>query len=194
MLSVHDVNWNSKSTRVLDFACGTGLITRNLQDHVSKILGVDISEKMIEIYNKKFENNDNIHGICTDILSSDFNDEISTDFDVIVIANALHHLGDPKGVLLKLSSYLKPGGHVIVLDFFNCKETHEGRSQLFPKHADHASCMASHIHGFTPEQFEDMFKSIGLSEVVTDTSSWQYEFEKDGEKFYMKYILGHGKK
>ena len=43
----------NKSDIVLDFGCGTGLVTNELAANVSMIHGIDISSKMIEIARKK---------------------------------------------------------------------------------------------------------------------------------------------
>ena len=44
---------NPEGLDVLDFGCGTGLLTEKLSPIVSKIVAIDSSEKMISILNKK---------------------------------------------------------------------------------------------------------------------------------------------
>ncbi|KFA75377.1 hypothetical protein S40288_02026 [Stachybotrys chartarum IBT 40288] len=39
--------------RLLDYACGTGLVSRSLAPPIAECIGVDVSEKMIEAYNAK---------------------------------------------------------------------------------------------------------------------------------------------
>ena len=41
--------------RVLDFGCGTGLIGLNIAFFVKEMIGVDISKKMVEKFNKKLK-------------------------------------------------------------------------------------------------------------------------------------------
>jgi predicted TPR repeat methyltransferase len=37
---------------VLDFACGTGIVSRGLVPHCKKLVGVDISQGMVDEFNK----------------------------------------------------------------------------------------------------------------------------------------------
>lgn len=40
-------------TLVLDFACGPGQVGMRLAPHAKQIIGMDISDKMTELYNKE---------------------------------------------------------------------------------------------------------------------------------------------
>ncbi|KAI5984005.1 hypothetical protein EDD15DRAFT_2312577 [Pisolithus albus] len=40
----------------MDFACGTGLISRELAPHAKSIVGVDISQNMVDMYNLSVHN------------------------------------------------------------------------------------------------------------------------------------------
>lgn len=45
--------FNKDSTRILDFACGTGLMSRKLAPNAKSVTGVDISQGMVDQYNKR---------------------------------------------------------------------------------------------------------------------------------------------
>lgn len=47
------VRWNSDRTRVLDYGCGSGLISQILAPYVKQVIGVDPSEAMVMEYNHK---------------------------------------------------------------------------------------------------------------------------------------------
>ncbi|KAG8938724.1 hypothetical protein FRC03_006983 [Tulasnella sp. 419] len=47
------VKLDPETTSVMDFACGTGLVSINLVPYVKEVIGVDISEAMVEKYNEK---------------------------------------------------------------------------------------------------------------------------------------------
>jgi len=43
--------------KVLDFGCGTGLLSFFLQPYVGEITGIDTSKGMIEVFDKKIKEN-----------------------------------------------------------------------------------------------------------------------------------------
>lgn len=95
---------------VLDVACGTGVLFPDyLSRNVKSVTGIDISPKMAEIANGKFEQ-DNITVICGDVEETDFTEL----FDCVVVYNAFPHFIDPDRLLKKLSELVKVGGAVTV--------------------------------------------------------------------------------
>lgn len=99
-----------KGTEVLDVACGTGiLIPDYLKLEVKSVLGVDISDKMLEIAKSKFQQ-PNVKFICQDAELYDFNQKV----DAIVIYNAFPHFPNPEQLIAHLSSFVKEGGTLTV--------------------------------------------------------------------------------
>ena len=65
MNEILDVAKISSGKSVLDIACGTGvMIDYYIERNVSKVMGVDISNKMIEIARNKFKKYDFIDFLC----------------------------------------------------------------------------------------------------------------------------------
>ena len=99
-----------KGTEVLDVACGTGvLIPDYLKLEVKSVLGVDISDKMLEIAESKFQQ-PNVKFFCQDAELYDFNQKV----DAIVIYNAFPHFPNPEQLIAHLSSFVKEGGTLTV--------------------------------------------------------------------------------
>ena len=97
--------------RVLDVACGTGvLIPDYLDRRVASVTAVDLSEKMTEIARKKFAAEKNVTVLCADVTAVSF----SQKFDCIVVYNALPHFADPKRLIALLSDLLNAGGSLTV--------------------------------------------------------------------------------
>ncbi len=100
------------SDTVLDFGCGTGLISNEIADNVRLIHAIDISSKMIEIAknktdDRKIQNIDYTH-------STIFDERIkSGSFDVILAFYILHLLKDTQKSIQRINELLKPGGLVI---------------------------------------------------------------------------------
>ncbi len=96
--------------KILDVACGTGvLIPYYLERNVGSVLGADISPKMIEIAESKFDN-DNVSFIVGDVEKID----IDREFDSIVVYNAFPHFQDGERLIKSLCEHLKPGGKLTI--------------------------------------------------------------------------------
>jgi len=101
--------------RVLDLACGPGLMTRVLGRQASRVVGVDVTRETL--YKARA-------GCAADALSNaHFVRAIaervplaSASFDAGVVRLALHHFERPVGVLSEVRRILRPGGRLAVLD------------------------------------------------------------------------------
>ncbi|HPQ71485.1 MAG TPA: methyltransferase domain-containing protein [bacterium] len=98
--------------RVLEVACGTGVISLELAGHAGRIEGTDISEPMLaEARRKAGERGlSNIEFTQGDACALNFPDE---SFDLVVCANALHIMQLPQEALREIHRVLKPGGKLI---------------------------------------------------------------------------------
>lgn len=100
------------SDTVLDYGCGTGLISNELADNVKAIHAIDISSKMIEVAKKKAAERkiENINYAQATI----FNDQYKPgSFDVILVFHLLHLLEDTQQVMQRINELLKPDGLII---------------------------------------------------------------------------------
>lgn len=101
LLNVNDI--------VLDFACGTGLITNKIANHAKEIHAIDISSKMIDIAKRKANERKlaNIDYTQSSIFDDIFKKE---SFNVILALNILHLLNNKKKIIQRINELLKPGG------------------------------------------------------------------------------------
>lgn len=109
--------------RVLDVACGTGVLFPELLSHnPASVLGIDLSDKMIEVARQK----------CADprvtLLAGDVLELTQGGFDVITIYSAYPHFPDKAALVEKMASLLVPGGRFLVAHS-ESKETINGRHQ-----------------------------------------------------------------
>jgi SAM-dependent methyltransferase len=95
-----------------------GLISQELVPHAHKVIGLDTSQAMVDVYNQKATNNDisdKMHALCADILSSEIPPELQN-VDVVVCSLAYHHIENIDHASKILASLLKKGGHLLVVD------------------------------------------------------------------------------
>ncbi|KAF5489602.1 putative methyltransferase [Colletotrichum siamense] len=152
---------DSSPVRLLDYACGTGLISRALAQFTTHCVGIDISENMVAAYNARAEN----QGLSTDEMrayAGNLTDPADPDpaafagagfrdFDVAGVGLGFHHFADPEYSAKKLVERLRPGGVFIILDFLPHEKMHHGLP---------AAHTVMH-HGFSEERMRAIFEQAG---------------------------------
>lgn len=101
--------------RVLDVACGPGLLARAMAPRVAEVVGVDLTPAMLEKGRTLLREagHDNVVLQEADAQALPFADGT---FDVVVSRLALHHLADPGGAVVEMARVLRPGGRLGVFD------------------------------------------------------------------------------
>lgn len=97
----------SAGKRVLDVACGTGVMIPYYLDQGAEVSAIDISPEMVRIAREKFPD---ISIFCGDVETTAFDDK----FDCIVVYNAFPHFPEPEQLIRRLSGLLAPGGTLTV--------------------------------------------------------------------------------
>jgi len=103
----------SGNEHVLDLACGTGELERKLLNVHSdlKIVGVDISEKMLDVARLKLPN---LEFVKASAIALPFPDH---KFDMVVTVSAFHYFDHPLDTLEEIRRILKPQGRLIIMDW-----------------------------------------------------------------------------
>ena len=110
-----------EGVRVLDVACGTGVLFPDYISLGATVVGMDISENMVKRAREKFPQ---IQVICADAAEYEFEDK----FDVIMIYNAFPHFDDAQKLIKNLSGALKENGRFTVAHGISEKELEECHS------------------------------------------------------------------
>ena len=111
--------------RVLDIACGTGILFPDYIKYGADIVGIDISENMVKSARTKFPE---AEVICADATEISFENK----FDAIMIYNAFPHFMQPQKLIENLSHSLKTSGRLSVAHGISEKELeecHSGRAK-----------------------------------------------------------------
>lgn len=94
--------------RVLDLACGTGVLTEYLLEATPHVVGLDLADEMIALAREKHA------GTTARFLSGDFYAYRGEVFDAVILHNAYPHFGDKEKLVLRLAKALRPGGRLVV--------------------------------------------------------------------------------
>jgi demethylmenaquinone methyltransferase / 2-methoxy-6-polyprenyl-1,4-benzoquinol methylase len=102
--------------RVLDVACGTGTLSRELLRHVSPggyVLGIDFAPRMIAIARRRARDSAALDFQLGDALQLPVPDE---SFDAATIAFGMRNLADHARGFAELHRTVRPGGRVVCLE------------------------------------------------------------------------------
>ncbi len=99
--------------RVLDVGCGTGLYARRLAEHAGSVVCVDPSVGMLE----QLPDDPRLVAVqasAEDLVSGSAPLPVDR-FEAILVKEAIHHVTDPRAVIVGLVGLLVPGGRLLVV-------------------------------------------------------------------------------
>lgn len=133
----------SKDMTALDFGCGTGLLTLQLQPLVKSITGVDSSQGMLDIFNSKIATAD-INNAGTLFLDIDKGGTLTGQHDLIVSGMTLHHIRNIAPLLAQFYTVLAPGGTLCLADLdLDDGQFHDDSTGVFHNGFDRAALHSS---------------------------------------------------
>lgn len=105
----HTLKYLSPGDRVLEFACGTGIVTVDVAPHVAHIRAIDISDEMVIRARNKVSGDGltNVEVTQTDLFDPSLEEG---SFDAVMAFNVLLYLDNFEKVMARISALLKPGG------------------------------------------------------------------------------------
>lgn len=149
-----------EGSRVLDVACGTGVLIPDYIRRGADVTGIDISPEMIKLAERKYAGT-GVRFICGDIETAD----VGQGFDAIVVYNAFPHFPDPERLIFRLSGLLAEGGVLTVAHGMS-------REKIDAHHHGSASKVSM---GLMPaEQLAGIFgRYLDVTAVISDEDMYQ---------------------
>ena len=157
--------------KVLDVACGPGLVACEFAKVADHVTGIDITAKMIERAQKlqSEKNLANLDWSVHDIAPLPYSDHA---FSVVLTRYSFHHFLKPADVLGEMIRVCKPGGRVLVADVALPPEKVAAYDHL-EKLRD-----PSHTQALTLSGFEKLFAGSGLTDIQKGSYKVELELEQ----------------
>ncbi|KAL2865526.1 class I SAM-dependent methyltransferase [Aspergillus lucknowensis] len=182
--------------RMLEYACGPGHISLTLAPFVSQVIGMDISDGMIDEFNKNVREagrSGTMVGVKSNLLAETMPAEVSGpeffDFDLVVVSMALHHFEYPERALSRLGKRLKKGGVMMAMDLVP-EHHHDHRLQQMGEVVETIS-----KHGFSAEEMQKMYEDAGTGiEFKYQVIEEPLEFTKNGKTFHKTIFIARGER
>jgi ubiquinone/menaquinone biosynthesis C-methylase UbiE len=166
---------------VLDFGCGTGLLTVELEPFVRSITGVDASQGMLDILNQKIARL-NLANVKTMRLDSDKASELSGSYNLIVSNMTLHHIKEIEPLFQQFFRITAPGGCLGIADLdLDDGQFHEDNTGVF------------HF-GFDRTALRNIFVKAGYHTIRDITAAKVMKPDRTGEIRSFTVFLMTGKK
>lgn len=139
---------------VLDFGCGTGLVTLALLPFVRSVTGVDSSQGMLDVLNRKIAER-GLSNINTRYLDLHQGGVLSGLYHLAVSSMTLHHIREVGPLLKQFYQIIRPSGRLCIADL----DEEGGRF--------HESNDGVFHFGFNREALARQFEEAGFSNIQT---------------------------
>jgi ubiquinone/menaquinone biosynthesis C-methylase UbiE len=159
--------------RVLDVACGTGIVTSALAQKAKQVVGLDLT---LEMLNKARERCSEL-GLSSVVFMEGSATSLpfaNAEFDAVVTRLSFHHFLDPKVVLTEMLRVLRPGGVLAVADVVTSENT--AKSEL--QNAIEVLRDPSHVRMLPASELLSLVSRDGATIVHQESWDKQREFDE----------------
>ncbi|PBP22372.1 ubiquitin carboxyl-terminal hydrolase 14 [Diplocarpon rosae] len=156
-----------KAVRLLDYACGTGLVSRALAPYITQSIGVDLTEGMVNEYNTSARNQgiseSEMYAVQGNLINAaipnppELAGEEFFGFDIAAVGLGFHHFDDPALAAKRLAERLKKGGVLMIVDFLPHSHVPSGSGD----HSHKAAHTVTH-NGFAEVDVQKIFAQAGV--------------------------------
>ncbi len=148
----------SPQMAVLDYGCGTGLLSLQLLQQVGSLCGADSSPAMLEVMTGKIAAQ-NLANARTQFVDFEHGAHASGNYELIVSSMVTHHVPDTAALFAEWFRLLNPGGQIAFADL----DTEDGTF-----HGDNTGVFHP---GFDREHLRKLLLESGFAEVHDSTAT-----------------------
>jgi len=163
--------------KALEFGCGTGLVSFNLQHLLREITLVDSSAEMIRVLKNKIRDS-RIHNMAAYTLDIVKGEPLPGRYDLIYMSMALHHIFDTGNLLRTLSANMDPDGLICIVDLLEMENDFHKSEPDFVGH-----------NGFNPEHLQILLEGAGFIDIEYKTIYEGVKKTDEGEFPYSLFLM-----
>ena len=171
----------SRDMDILDFGCGTGLVTLRLQPFVKSVTGADSSKGMLSVLESKVRSQ-GLSNVRTQFVDFEKGCTVEGRFHLIISSMTMHHVKDTAALLQQWYELLHPGGLLAAADL----DAEDGSFHLNNTGVFHL--------GFDREQLKTLLSTTGFRDVRLVTAATMMRDAGGGEKRAFPVFLIVGRK
>jgi len=150
---------------VADIGAGIGYFSVKLLPRAKKVIATDIDTSSISILKNIQKLNERYRGkLDVRLATPDDTKILDNELDLILIVNTITYISNRKEYLRNLEAKLKPGGHLVIVDF---------KTKKFPEFIKDAPAYEDRIYLHV---IEEELESVGYTIVRSDDTSLDYQF------------------
>jgi SAM-dependent methyltransferase len=156
--------------RLLDVACGGGIVVCAFAPHVKEATGIDMTPAMLDRARRLAAEKGltNVAWREGDVSALPFADG---EFDIVVTRFAVHHFPDPAAVMREMARVCAPGGRIIVVD--TCASSDPMKAAQFNRLEKLRD--PSHVRALPLGELQGLFRDAGLGEPALSWSELRDE-------------------
>lgn len=176
--------------RVLDVACGPGMVACAFARHAKQVSGIDITPAMIEQAQKRQQKQGlaNLDWTVRKAVPLPYVDDT---FSLVITRYSFHHMLSPKKTLAEMIRVCRPHGRVLVADVALAPEKSAAYDRL------EIMRDPSHTHALTGDEFSELFRNSGLTDCrqsaygvdIELESQLRASFPKPGDESVLREMI-----
>jgi ubiquinone/menaquinone biosynthesis C-methylase UbiE len=156
---------NAAPGRLLDVACGPGVVTAALAPKAASVVAFDATGKMIEKAKARCVQA-GLRNVAFEIGDAEKLPFADAEFDGAVTRAALHHFADPQRAIKEMFRVLRPGGVMVIADVISSESSRE--SELH--NAIERLRDPSHVRMLPASELEAAARQAGFRDL--ETTNW----------------------
>jgi SAM-dependent methyltransferase len=150
----------SPAARVLDVACGPGLVSLALAPHAAHVTGLDVTPAMLD-QARDLQRQRGLANLAWELGRADALPYPDAAFDAVVTRWSFHHLLDPAAALAEMVRVCRSGGRVVVADVYTAAAEQAAEYDRLEQLRD-----PSHTHALGLDDFRRLVRASGLADVA----------------------------
>jgi ubiquinone/menaquinone biosynthesis C-methylase UbiE len=159
-------------SRVLDVACGPGLVTLALAPFVAHVTGIDLTPAMLDKA-RELQAERGLSNLSWKLGRANALPFPDGSFDAVVTRFSFHHLTEPPTALAEMVRTCRPGGRVVVADVYAVTPEQGAEYDRLERLRD-----PSHVQALRLEELRRLMGESGLREVEERFAQLPMELEQ----------------